>query len=70
LVADEPTGNLDAETAMGIVDLLQKINHIGTTVLLVSHDQALVNHIHRRVIVLDGGSVVSDQPVGRYKLGL
>ncbi len=69
LVADEPTGNLDAETAMDIVDLLQKINRIGTTVVLVSHDQTLVNHIRRRVIVLEGGSVVSDQAVGRYKLG-
>lgn len=68
LVADEPTGNLDAVTSMGIIDLLLKINQIGTTVILVSHDQTLVNHIHRRVIVLDGGRVVSDQPIGRYKL--
>ncbi len=68
LIADEPTGNLDTATSHGIVALLQKINQIGTTVLLVSHDQALVNHVHRRVIVLDQGSISSDQLVGRYRL--
>lgn len=68
LVADEPTGNLDTFTSQGIIELLQKINQIGTTVLLVSHDQNLVNHIHRRVIVLDAGAVASDQAVGRYRL--
>lgn len=68
LVADEPTGNLDTVTAHGILDLLLKINQIGTTVVLVSHDQALVNHVRRRVIVLDSGSVTSDQAIGRYRL--
>ncbi|MDD5109603.1 MAG: cell division ATP-binding protein FtsE [Patescibacteria group bacterium] len=68
LVADEPTGNLDAMTSQEIIALLLKINQIGTTVLLVSHDQSLVNHIRRRVIVLDDGKIVSDQAVGRYRL--
>jgi len=68
LVADEPTGNLDALNSQEIVALLQKINQIGTTVLFVSHDQTLVNQIHRRVIVLEEGALTSDQPVGRYRL--
>lgn len=68
LVADEPTGNLDAATSQEIVELLLKINQIGTTVLLVSHDQGLVNHIRRRVLVLDQGALTSDEAVGRYRL--
>lgn len=66
LVADEPTGNLDLNNTREIVDLLRKINELGTTVLLVTHDREVVNLLKRRVIVLDRGQVVSDQPVGRY----
>lgn len=68
LVADEPTGNLDALNAREILDLLKKINEFGTTVVLVTHDRDLVNRVRRRVIALEGGKVVSDVEEGRYKL--
>lgn len=67
LVADEPTGNLDAANSKEIVDLLLKINKIGTTVLFVSHDQNLVNSVKKRVIVLDNNEIVFDG-VGKYVL--
>ncbi|OGY91255.1 MAG: cell division ATP-binding protein FtsE [Candidatus Komeilibacteria bacterium RIFCSPLOWO2_01_FULL_52_15] len=68
LMADEPTGNLDAITSREIIDLLQKINDFGTTVLLVSHDREIVNNLRRRVITLDHGHVISDQARGKYVL--
>ena len=68
LMADEPTGNLDAITSRAIIDLLQKINDFGTTVLLVSHDREIVNNLRRRVITLDHGHVISDQARGKYVL--
>ncbi|KKR07356.1 MAG: Cell division ATP-binding protein FtsE [Parcubacteria group bacterium GW2011_GWC2_39_14] len=66
LVADEPTGNLDLANSRDIIDLLQKINQLGTTVLLVTHDREVVNMLKRRVVVLDRGEIVSDQKIGRY----
>lgn len=66
LVADEPTGNLDMANTRDIVDLLKKINQLGTTVLLVTHDREVVNMLKKRVVVLDHGEIVSDQQVGRY----
>ncbi|TAL20331.1 cell division ATP-binding protein FtsE [Patescibacteria group bacterium] len=68
LVADEPTGNLDALNTREIVDLLQKINEFGTTVLLVTHNREVVNSLRRRVVTLDAGTIVNDQEVGRYYL--
>jgi len=68
LVADEPTGNLDTLNSREIVDLLQRINEFGTTVVLVTHDREIVNRIKKRVITLDGGKIVSDVEQGRYKL--
>ena len=67
LVADEPTGNLDAITSQEIIDLLTKINAFGTTVLLVTHDRTIVDHLKRRVITLKDGRVVRDH-VGKYML--
>lgn len=61
LIADEPTGNLDKMTRQEIVDLLQKINDFGTTVLVTTHDESIVNHLHKRVITLKDGHIVSDQ---------
>lgn len=66
LLADEPTGNLDAVTARGIVDLLLRINSFGTTVLMVTHDKDIVNSLKRRVVTLQNGEVISDQPHGVY----
>ena len=60
IIADEPTGNLDPERSFEIMALLQEINNLGTTVLVVSHDQNLVNLFGKRVITIDDGVVVSD----------
>jgi cell division transport system ATP-binding protein len=68
LVADEPTGNLDTITAHEIVDLLLKINTLGTTVVLVTHDPDIVNRLRRRVITLDHGTITSDHKTGKYTL--
>lgn len=68
LLADEPTGNLDALHARDIIHLLLKINKLGTTVLLASHDEAIVNAVKRRVVTLDRGRIVRDQQSGTYSL--
>ncbi len=66
LLADEPTGNLDSINAQEIIDLLLKINSFGTTVVLVTHNRDIVNKLHRRVLTLHEGRLVSDQAVGKY----
>ncbi|MFC1617830.1 cell division ATP-binding protein FtsE [Patescibacteria group bacterium] len=68
LVADEPTGNLDSLNAWEIVQLLLKINELGTTVLMVSHNREIVNAVKRRVITLDEGQLVRNQDMGKYIL--
>lgn len=66
LLADEPTGNLDHTTALGIMRLLDRINRQGTTVVMATHDQAIVNQLRKRVIELVDGEVVRDQDRGVY----
>ena len=66
LIADEPTGNLDPETSMGIMQLLYRINKTGTTVLMATHDREMVDRMRRRVIALEAGKVVRDQKRGGY----
>ena len=68
LVADEPTGNLDSINSRDIIELLKKINDFGTTVLLVTHNREIVNDLHRRVITLEDGVVISDKQRGKYLL--
>lgn len=68
LMADEPTGNLDEVNAAEVLDLLMKINQLGTTVILATHASDLVNKIKKRVITLEGGRIVLEQERGRYKL--
>ncbi len=68
LLADEPTGNLDSINADEIIELLQKINKFGTTVVLVTHNREIVNKLRRRVITIDNGTIVADQAVGKYIL--
>lgn len=68
LIADEPTGNLDYITAREILDLFLKINKIGITVVLVSHDKELVDSIKKRVVVLEKGSIQQDKERGKYTL--
>jgi cell division transport system ATP-binding protein len=68
LLADEPTGNLDAINANEIIDLLLRINKFGTTVILVTHNKEIVNRLNRRVITMEQGQVISDQAHGKYLL--
>jgi cell division transport system ATP-binding protein len=66
LLADEPTGNLDPTTTIGIMRLLDRINRTGTTVVMATHDQGIVDQMRRRVIELDRGTVIRDQARGVY----
>lgn len=66
LVCDEPTGNLDPQTSRGIMDLLERINRTGTTVLVATHDREMVDNMRRRVIALDNGQLARDQDRGVY----
>jgi cell division transport system ATP-binding protein len=69
LLADEPTGNLDPDTSQGIMGLLERINRVGTTVIMATHDNNIVDAMRRRVIELDFGKVVRDQSRGVYGVG-
>jgi len=69
LLADEPTGNLDPATSVGIMRLLDRINRTGTTVVMATHDHAIVDSMRRRVIELENGKVVRDQTRGIYGVG-
>jgi len=66
LIADEPTGNLDPTTSVGIMKLLDRINRTGTTVIMATHDQAIVDQMRKRVIELETGKLVRDQSRGVY----
>ena len=67
LIADEPTGNLDPKHAWDVIKVLEKINKFGTTVLLTTHNQDIVNTLRRRVVTIKDGKIVSDRAVGQYK---
>lgn len=67
LIADEPTGNLDPKHAWEVIRVLEKINHYGTTVILTTHNQEIVNKLKRRVVVIEDGKVASDNASGVYK---
>jgi cell division transport system ATP-binding protein len=69
LLADEPTGNLDPATSVGIMRLLDRINRTGTTVVMATHDSGIVDSMRRRVIELEQGSLVRDQARGVYGVG-
>lgn len=66
IIADEPTGNLDPDRSLEIMTLLEMINALGTTMLVVTHEKALVNHFNKRVIHIEDGKVVSDEEGGFY----
>jgi len=66
LLCDEPTGNLDPQTSLGIMKLLERINNTGTTVLVATHDREMVDNMRRRVIALEGGRIIRDQDRGVY----
>lgn len=66
VLADEPTGDLDPKTAWGVIQLLNEINSWGTTVLMATHNQEIVNKLKRRVVILKSGRMISDTKEGRY----
>jgi cell division transport system ATP-binding protein len=70
LIADEPTGNLDPNTSVGIMKLLDRINRTGTTVVMATHDERIVDQMRKRVVELEHGKVVRDQERGVYDLGV
>ena len=67
MLADEPTGNLDPATSVGIMRLLDRINRTGTTIVMATHDHAIVDAMRRRVVQLEAGRIVRDQSSGRYE---
>jgi len=66
LLADEPTGNLDPDTSLGIGDVLDRVNDLGTTVVVATHDKHMVDTIRKRVIEIGNGRIVRDEPEGAY----
>jgi cell division transport system ATP-binding protein len=66
LLADEPTGNIDPQTSEGIMKILSRINLIGATVLMATHDRNIVNSMRRRVVELEEGEIIRDQKRGVY----
>ena len=68
IIADEPTGNLDPFHTWEIINLLQKINELGTTIILATHDKEIINSLEKRVVTLDHGRVIRDEEKGRYVL--
>jgi cell division transport system ATP-binding protein len=67
MLCDEPTGNLDPKTSVGIMKLLDRINRTGTTIVMATHDHAIVDAMQRRVVALDQGRVMRDEEAGRYE---
>ena len=66
LICDEPTGNLDPDTSMGIMEIINKINEEGTTIIMATHDKDIVNKYKKRVITLEKGILIGDKEKGGY----
>ena len=67
LLADEPTGMIDPKAAEEVMDILEKINSMGTTIIMATHNQDIVNRLKKRVIKINAGEIVSDKKEGRYR---
>ncbi|MBQ3023180.1 MAG: cell division ATP-binding protein FtsE [Clostridia bacterium] len=70
IIADEPTGNLDVETSAEVMSLFEEINKMGTTIVMVTHSEKIVNDMQKRVIQLENGCIVRDEEKGVYNLGI
>jgi cell division transport system ATP-binding protein len=68
IVADEPTGNLDPLNAYDVVQILRKINDLGTTVIMTTHNKGIIDEIGKRVITMEDGKIIRDDASGRYAI--
>ena len=66
IIADEPTGNLDPANTYDVVQILKKINDLGRTVILTTHNKGIIDSLHKRVVAMDRGKIVRDDKVGKY----
>ena len=67
MVADEPTGNLDPVSTMEVVSIFEKINKLGTTIILATHNKEVVDSLGRRVVTIEKGKIIRDDKSGRYQ---
>ncbi len=68
IIADEPTGNLDPINTYDIIQILKKINDLGTTVILTTHNKGIIDHLKKRVITMENGRIIKDEKIGKYKI--
>lgn len=68
IIADEPTGNLDPVNTYDIIQILKKINDLGTTVILTTHNKGIIDHLKKRVITMEDGKILKDEKVGKYNI--
>lgn len=68
IIADEPTGNLDPVNTYDIIQILKKINDLGTTVILTTHNKGIIDHLKKRVITMEDGKILKDEKVGKYSI--
>lgn len=68
IIADEPTGNLDPVNTYDIIQILKKINDLGTTVILTTHNKGIIDHLKKRVITMENGTIIKDEKIGKYSI--
>ncbi|MDQ1281864.1 MAG: Cell division ATP-binding protein FtsE [Patescibacteria group bacterium] len=68
IIADEPTGNLDPVNTYDIIQILKKINDLGTTVVLTTHNKGVIDHLKKRVITMENGKIIKDEKIGKYSI--
>ncbi len=68
IIADEPTGNLDPVNTYDIIQILKKINDLGTTVILTTHNKGVIDHLKKRVITMENGKIIKDEKIGKYSI--
>lgn len=68
LIADEPTGNLDPVNTYDIIQVLKKINDLGTTVILTTHNKGVIDHLKKRVVTMQDGRILKDERIGKYAI--